>query len=468
MKVNLAGYNVDADLIKDKDFTPETISAAYARISRDPSSIEELRKRARNDVEKARLSNKNIVFDYGHRSIAEHAVLNFDITGLSRLAIEALEHSRLCSYTEKSQRYQKLEDDFTIPQEIIDIKLKDDFINLIRFQNDSYRQAFKVLSKYLKASYPDMLFIKRVNKAKEDARYLTSLAMHGQIGMTINAHSLEVMIQRLASHPLQEVKDLAENIYNAAIDKIPSLLRYVEKDNFREKTRINMSEISKDIISETEKNDFVNLVSINGTELVVASSLLFENGHSNLYQSIFPLSAKVAKNIFDKVFLNMDKHSATPRAFELMSFLFEITTSAACFAQIKRHRMSTILAQPYDSLIPPVIPDTFKEIGLDVLFNEVIDKSNYLFDKIVKKSPESSFYSLTQSHCRRSLVSMNVRQLYNFARLRMDKHSQWEIRRVANEMIGLAKGQTSNIMKLACGKHEFEDVKKDFLKKMST
>lgn len=46
----------------------------------------------------------------GHSSIAEHAVFNLDILGVSRLAVETIERFRLCSYTEKSQRYVRLEE----------------------------------------------------------------------------------------------------------------------------------------------------------------------------------------------------------------------------------------------------------------------------------------------------------------------------------------------------------------------
>ena len=111
MKILLAGYNIDTEVIKAyekasskrPDATPETLSASYARISRDPRPIDELRKAARLEVEKSRNSNRAIIFKMGHHSVAEHAVFNFDIIGVSRLAIEDLEKFRLCSFTEKSQ-----------------------------------------------------------------------------------------------------------------------------------------------------------------------------------------------------------------------------------------------------------------------------------------------------------------------------------------------------------------------------
>ena len=57
MKVVLAGYNIDAQIIEElkkraswseDNVTPETLSAAYARISRDPADIGSLRQKSRN------------------------------------------------------------------------------------------------------------------------------------------------------------------------------------------------------------------------------------------------------------------------------------------------------------------------------------------------------------------------------------------------------------------------------------
>src|SRR3989339_327240 len=181
MKIILAGYNVDTEVLEDlkktsrprQDVTPETLSAAYARISRDPRPIDELRKDAREEVAKARKSNSAIIFKMGHHSIAEHAVFNFDIIGVSRLALEEIEKFRLNAYTEKSQRYQKLEDDYLVPDEIKSAGLENVFVNTIKAQNQFYQEAVSA------------------NVPPEDARYATSLTTLGQLGMTLNARNLE-------------------------------------------------------------------------------------------------------------------------------------------------------------------------------------------------------------------------------------------------------------------------------------
>ena len=235
MKIALAGYNLDSTVIEElkktsperSDVTPETLSAAYARISRDPRPIGELRKAAREEVEKARKSNQAIIFKMGHHSVAEHAVFNFDVLDVSRLAIESIEHFRLCSFTEKSQRYITLADDFVLPEEIKEAGFTDQFKAVIGLQNGFYHKANDLLKANVFRKHADLAKDPKNNSllegwAKEDARYITSLATQGQLGLTLNARNLELMVRRFASSDLSEVKQIGGEIYRLArISRLP-------------------------------------------------------------------------------------------------------------------------------------------------------------------------------------------------------------------------------------------------------
>ena len=228
MEVILSGYNVDTTVLKQlKDgthdgsdnVTPEVISAAYARISRDPRSVDELRADSRKKVKAARRSNKNIVFQMSHHSVAEHAALNYDIIGISRLAIEALEAHRLCSFTEKSQRYITLDGDFVMPQEFT-LDERNLFTELTTEQNNFYHKLLPKLTEYQFETNPDLAEVATEKKsggvsdknnrekntlegwAKEDARYVLNLATEGQLGFTANARNLEHVIRDLKYHHL--------------------------------------------------------------------------------------------------------------------------------------------------------------------------------------------------------------------------------------------------------------------------
>jgi flavin-dependent thymidylate synthase len=243
MKIRLAGFNVDTDLFKrlnlpkDVPLTPETLSAAYARISRSPLAIPQLRKQACRDVIRARQSNQTIIFEMGHHSVAEHAVFNLDIMGVSRLALEEIERFRLASFTEKSQRYVTLKGDFVIPDEIRDPRLRKTFVEMVGLQNDLYRRCFERLREDLIGRYPELAArssSRRLleGRANEDARYILSLATAGQVGVTINARNLEHLFRRFSLSPLKEVRKLGRKVFALIEPVAPSLILFPRPSAF--------------------------------------------------------------------------------------------------------------------------------------------------------------------------------------------------------------------------------------------
>jgi flavin-dependent thymidylate synthase len=193
MQVTLAGFNIDKKLIdklgNDISATPEVISAAYARISRSSKSVTELRSAAIKDVAKARTSNWEIVFEMGHASVAEHAVFNFDIIGISRYLAEFIQRSRLASFTEKSQRYVTMDGDYVMPAEIEQSSLKDGFVNLMERSFALYSDLFNQLKQQKEKEREWSSERELEGAAKEDSRYVLPLCTKTQMGMTINARS---------------------------------------------------------------------------------------------------------------------------------------------------------------------------------------------------------------------------------------------------------------------------------------
>ena len=252
MRVKVAGHNIDIESLKEKrDPSAETLPAGYARISRDPRDVTELREDARKEIEKARRSNQTIVFGMGHHSIAEHANLNFDILDISRLALEELEARRIGSaYTEKSQRYITLEGDYYLPKEF-DSKDKEKFEDLIKTQNDFYFKSLDKLIEYQYKENPELARKARIAEekgtsnlmnraknaiegwAKEDARYALSLATEGQVGVTFNARTLEHAIRSMRNSELSETKELSEKLFDEAKEVVPSLIRLANAEEYK-------------------------------------------------------------------------------------------------------------------------------------------------------------------------------------------------------------------------------------------
>ncbi len=473
MKVILAGYNIDKDLLdlikkgeapSSEQFTPETISAAYARISRNPKDVNLLRRDARFDVEKARKSNENIVFGLGHSSVAEHACFNFDIIGISRYAVEFLENFRLASYTEKSQRYIKIEDDAIVPSEFSKSPFKEVFASMVKKQNEFYVYAYEKIEKTLLEEGYDKKEAELISK--EDARYALPLATKGQLGMTVNGRELEYIIQRLQAERIEEVRDLGKQLYEQAGNLAPSLIKYVEPEEYH----TVYSRLKKKVVSKISEKNFplvltkTDVYMVNNTtnpDEEILTSVLFTNynlSYETAKTIVSLLSFEDKKELFLEIFRNIKPYHSVLREFERANFTFQITLSASAFAQLKRHRMATVLKQNYSPSHGVTVPETFYRAKIDKEFEELIARTNEVFYRFMDINEHACYYILTNAHRRRVLVTMNAREIYHFARLRDDEHAQWDIRNIAEQILIHVKQVAPLTFLLACGKDKFKEV----------
>jgi flavin-dependent thymidylate synthase len=431
MKVIVAGYNVDTAILdalagsKKVVTTPETISAAYARISRSAKSATALRTRSRQEVDEARKSNRTIIFKMGHHSVAEHAVFNFDIIGVSRLALEEIEKFRLNSYTEKSQRYVGFKGDFAIPDEIKSADFKNEFAKTAELQIRFYHQLQKTVD-------------------NEDARYSLPLTMKSQLGATINARSLELMLRRFASHRLAEIRTLGKRLYQSVARIAPSIILFSEANDFDRHTYPELrSLVSNFEFRNSNSSGDVELVSYtpHGDDITVA--VLLHTSSRRQFRDCLNFVATMAfekkLEVIKTAFQHLELYDAVLREFEYVQLVYELRISAAGFAQLKRHRLLTMTAQPYDPNLGITIPGSVRRAGMDKKFNEIIGRTETIYDKIYRQTPDAAPYILTNSHRRRVLVGVNGRELYHISRLREDTEAQWDIRAIAQQMVERAK-----------------------------
>jgi flavin-dependent thymidylate synthase len=485
MKIILAGYNLDYETIRAfqelhpevQNLTPETISAAYARISRSPKPVDELREIARQEVERARQSNRNIVFDMGHSSIAEHAVFNIDVIGVSRILVEEIEKFRLCSYTEKSQRYVLLKDDYVIPEEIQEAGLEKKFCHTIRKQNQCYHALYEKLKPHIFDKHRELAADPKNRPmlegwAKEDARYILSLATETQLGMTINARNLELMLRRLAALPLAEAQEYSRKLYEAMKNIAPSLIRYTDATDYDRLTRQALKEKAKTLYEEKDhawksntsgrvnKNVALVYVTPDADNRIVASLIHSSSNFpfSRCLQIVSSMNRREKEGLMKTALRHMKAYDPVLREFEHVDLHFELIINASCFAQMKRHRMATITGQEYDPSLGVTIPPAIVEIGMGKAFMEIVTRTEKTFGELKKHTPTAAGYILTNSHRKRISMKINARELYHIARLRGDTHAQWDIREMAEQMVYLGKREMPLTLMLATGKDSFASL----------
>ena len=474
MNVTLAGYNIDSSIIEElknragwteDNVTPETLSAAYARISRDPADIGELRKISRTEVAKSRKSNETIIFGLGHSSVAEHAVFNFDIVGLSRLAVEEVQKFRLASFTEKSQRYITLDGDFVMPQELEETKYAEKFVRMIKLQNDAYFTLFEALKDDLFAKNADKIKTKRdktdlETKAKEDARYIVALATKSQFGMTVNARSLENMLRQLNSSELLEVRELSAKLFEKVKNLAPSLIKYVEPTKHETAKKEALANAAKILKNSGSYPLFTPVSATADADKILVASLLYAYSaatFANCLEYASKMSFSEQENLVKQALAAKESFEKVDRAFENIDYTFELVVSATNYAQLKRHRMTTQLVQDYDPMLGCTIPESIKAIGKAGFFNEITSKINDFYFELAKNSPAVKNYILSNAHRRRVLLKLNARELYHFISLRDDEHAQWDIRQSAREAENFVKANHPLTSMLLCGKSSYKE-----------
>ena len=179
------------------------------------------------------------------------------------------------------------------------------------------------------------------------------------------------------------------------------------------------------------------------------------------------MSARNTKALFKTAFEHLQSYDAVLRELENIDLQFELITSASCFAQLKRHRMATIIAQNYDPYLNVTTPSSVRAIGKQKEFKEIMRRTEDAYGQIRKKLPPASAYAsayvLTNAHRKRVLMKLNARELYHLSRMRMDAHAQWDIRELSKNMLKQARAVMPLTLMMACGKDDFAAKRKKIL-----
>lgn len=132
---------------------------------------------------------------------------------------------------------------------------------------------------------------------------------------------------------------------------------------------------------------------------------------------------------------------------EHASFTFSIEgISRACSHQLVRHRIASYAQQSQRFVklkeIEFVVPE---KIAMDPssnrIFIDALEACKGAYSKLVDAGmpPEDARYVLPNAAPTKIVVTMNARALMNFFELRCCLSAQWEIRRLADEMLRLVK-----------------------------
>src|SRR5208337_3946416 len=152
-------------------------------------------------------------------------------------------------------------------------------------------------------------------------------------------------------------------LYENATSVVPSLIILSDPESFKKQTGADVSDgilvngrkmlsaFSRHYLSpfpSRVKNRVILIDHTPDPDTRIVASLLHSSSSNSYEECLY--SAKKMRNPGRELFLkhvlkDLSEHDSLFREFETVSFLFEIVLSSSAYAQIKRHRMMTLLRQ---------------------------------------------------------------------------------------------------------------------------
>ena len=446
----------DIYLLSSKELSPETIAVAFAKTSRFPDSFRDIA--ADLTDEKSAQFHEKWVVGYGHASVAEHAVLHLAIENASRIAMEAIESNRLASYTEKSTRYQKWdEDSFYTPPELDEHPLRDDYIATARMLFGTYMASLEPVKAVVATQTPrrenekDEAYDRRIRSRYVDVcRFILPAASLANVGMTANGRVLENAIRKWLSSPLAEVREIGEAVKRVAQGELPTLVKYAEEVDY-------IVESSKDIATLTPgpspegrgesspppmreglgmRENRCSLVDYGkeGENKVLAAALYrFGNmSYMDAYKQACEPSTR--EELAQALLGRLGRYDVPLRELEHSTYTFDLIMDQGAYAEFKRHRMMTQTPQLQTAALGYATPLLITEAGFGSQYDAAMDAARSTWEKLNEFNPYVAQYIVPNGFNRRVLATFNLREAYAFCQLRGASNAHFSIRLVAQRV----------------------------------
>jgi len=438
-------------------------------------SIEELAKTiaTKNDVKLQYFYDRAASFlekwwvQYWHNSLKDSDQVRLVVEWVSQAFTKIIEapFPALGAFQETSTRYMEFNrESLLFPDEIINSVYKDEIIKLNEKLFDIYEKALVIVRKVLMDNKifnrdefkTEWAYNSTVNtKAFDICRYLLPSTTATKLGCTFQTRTLESHLTWMLSHPLAESRQIAQAIYNEAVQITPWLLKHVAKNDFEiERTKDlldyvdwmfaqeELPEISKGI----SDNERVQLIFDWNLDDNILASILFES--SRKYGKSFTECLKIVEQmnlpqkeeLMAKAISKRGKFDRMPRALQHSSVMVEFLLDFWAYRDIQRQRATNQIWQWVTSIhgydYPEYIDLPWME-EFKIMYDEVMTEVTELWRKVIKENPFLVEYVAALWHLVRTTNEMDPGQLAYVIELRTTPHAHHSYRNLELKLFEL-------------------------------
>lgn len=468
---------------------PEVVKGAlFARYSRSAKSLRRLfldefysqvdaavDPAGKVGLQRAELLYERMLSEYGDDSVAQLGGVHLACEQASNILTKVLERGRLMAYLEQSTRYVPYDKPmadgrfkYFVPDEVVRAGLESEFRSTVDELFTGYSELFEVVQRSVYATTDkdpqdsDFIYNSSVRAVALDAvRGILPAAVLSNVGIYGSAQAYEMLIMRMRSSQLAEVREYAELIKQELDKVIPAFLTRLDRSDrggvwveylearSRSLDGFALDQVTKKVPSAVSSGQLdssevdgivVRLIRYQTSgERDVAAGILFELGHLGMSEAVQVaenLSENELSDLFSRyVGIRENRRHKPGRAFEQTSYLFEVECDYGAFRDLQRHRLLSIEWQDLGVSLGFSIPELVRDFGLEEKYIGLLESARSLYDRMLPiLGSKVSSYAVPMGYRIRFLLELNAREAMHLIELRSSPQGHSEYRKVAQRM----------------------------------
>jgi thymidylate synthase ThyX len=451
---------------------PEVVKGAlFARYSRSPKSLRRLfldefvgdlditgdaTIDATIGLRRAEELYDRVFFEYGDDSVAQLGGVHLACEQASNLLTKVLEWGRLMSYLEQSTRYIAYDTRiggryrYYRDPEVLGSNFGLRYIGDMDRLFDSYAELVPVMADFFREQFPkdsadsDFVYRQAIRaKAFDAVRGMLPAASLSNVGIYGTGQGYEALLLRMRAHPLPEARAYAELMLGELRKVIPSFLKRVDLDDrgvawstYLASTRSAVEEIAADLFPEGSPADTdspaVQLLDWDpdGEVKLVTAILYSATAVSEvvLEQRVRRMTVEERLSVINAYVGDRANRRHKPgRAFERLTYRFDILADYGAFRDLQRHRMLSLEWQQLSPRHGFTRPEAVDLAGCAARFAA-------LHDALHERFPAQAPLAVALAYKVRFFLHLNAREAMHLLELRTTPQGHPAYRVVGQDM----------------------------------
>jgi thymidylate synthase ThyX len=408
-----------------------------------------------------------VFFEYGDDSVAQLGGVHLACEQASNLLTKVLEWGRLMAYLEQSTRYIAYDTRlggryrYYRDPEVLGSELGLRYVGDMDRLFDTYAELVPVMADFYRERFPkdesdtDFVYRQAIRaKAFDAVRGVLPAASLSNVGIYGTGQGYEALLLRMRSHPLPESRAYADLMLTELRKVIPSFLKRVDLDDrgvawstYLATTRAAVEEIAAGLFPNDEATGLPTTDAAPDVQLLdwdpdgevkLVAAMLYSHVHVSeavLEQRVRAMTTEERLAVIRAYVGNRANRRHKPgRAFERLTYRFDVLADYGAFRDLQRHRMLTIEWQALSPRHGYTRPEAVDLAGAAERFDEAMERSASLHDAVAERFPAQAPYAVSLAYKVRFFLHLNAREAMHLLELRTTPQGHPAYRVVGQEM----------------------------------